>query len=368
MAKKNTDGLVRVAGFDGGNHEAVLTFDVKKLITAPNYLSDGRLDSLTALRTGGGERDKMGEGEYVVEYDGRSYFFGKLAIEQGRDPRNNVRDNGRYWRHNLIALMALAGAAYSEDVITLRIITGLPIAVYKNRETRDEVRRRMTEKREHSFVLNGRARKLVIDDVKIVMEGQAAALTVGATNTKATQAIIDLGGRTTGFIYLEDGQIVPDKCGMLESGVERVGELIAAAVSAHHKRTMKPRDIRKALRTSLGDKSRGTITAGGTAIDITQIVDQSITAVALEIEDRARQLWSDNDGYRIGYDCEQVALVGGGAYYFREHLDKAIDTAVKVKPEPELANARAYKTLADKVWPDAVRVDDVAPVVVTVEA
>jgi hypothetical protein len=149
--KKDTTGLVRTAGFDGGNHEAVLTFDAKKLITAPNYISDGALSDLLGLRSGAGEKGALKEGEYVVEYAGRSHFFGKLAIEQGKEPRNNVGDNGRYWQHNLIALMALAGAAYTEDRIVIRIVTGLPVGVYKNRDTRDEIAKRLMETAEYTL-------------------------------------------------------------------------------------------------------------------------------------------------------------------------------------------------------------------------
>lgn len=356
-SKKAVDGLVRVAGFDGGNHEAVLTFDAKRLITAPNYLSDGRLDDLTGLRAGAGERGVLKSDEYVVEYDGRSYFFGKLAVEQGKDPRNNVGDNGRYWSHNLIALMALAGATYTEDRIILRIVTGLPISVYKNRDTRDEIARRLTQAGEYRYRLNGRDRTLVISDVKIVMEGQAAALLHGAKNTRATQALIDLGGRTTGFIYLEDGQTVPDKCGMLEAGVEKVGQTLIGLVRDTHKKTLKPRDVRKALRSWLIDKGRAVVTVAGKDVDITALVDQAVRAVAGDIESHARKLWTDGDDLRIAVDCAQVALVGGGAYYFSDHLTSVIATTVKVASEPEMASARAYKTLADRVWPDAVPVE-----------
>lgn len=362
--KKAVGGVTRVAGFDGGNHEAVLTFDAKRLITAPNYLADGRMEDLIGLRSGSGERGSLNADEFVVEYQGRSYFFGKLAIEQGKEPRNNVGDNGRYWQHNLIALMALAGTAYSEDRIMLRMVTGLPVSVYKNRDTRDEIARRLTAQDEYLFRLNGRDRTLVLVEVKIVMEGQAAALLYGARNSRATQALIDLGGRTTGFIYLEEGHAVPDKCGMLESGVERVGLLLASMVKDAHKRTMKPRDVRKALRTWLIEKARVTITAGGIEVDISSLVDKAVRAVALEIEARARQLWTDSDDHRIAYDCLQVALVGGGVYYFADHLQQAISVPVIAAREPEMANARAYKALADKVWPATMV--EAAPVAVEV--
>lgn len=334
-------------GFDGGNHEAVIAID-RRTLGMPNYISDGRMGDLVGLRAGAGERGGLASDEYVVEYEGRSHFVGALALNQGRDPRNSINDNGRYWQHNLIALMALAGAAFSDEHITLRLVTGLPVNVYRNSAMREAVTQRLPGS--YSYTLNGRARTLVIEQVRIVMEGQAAALLVGAKNTRATQALIDMGGRTTGFVYLEEGQIVPDKCGVLESGLERVGQLLTALVRDAHQRTLKPREVRKALRTSLLDKGRAVITAAGNEIDISALVSKAIASVAREIETRARQLWTDADDHRIAYDCAQVALVGGGAYYFADHLQSVIAAPIKVASEPELANVRAYKALADRLW------------------
>ena len=344
MARKAIYGI----GFDGGNHEAVIAFDGRRIISAPNYISDGRMSDLMGLRAGAGERAGLGKDEHIIEYEGRSYFVGALAINQGREPRNSINDNGRYWQHNLLALMALASAAFSDDHITLRVVTGLPVNVYRNSSMREEVAKRLPGS--YSYSYNGKPRQLTIEQVRIVMEGQAAALLAGHKNTRATQALIDMGGRTTGFVYLEEGQIVPDKCGVLEGGIERVGQVLAALVRDTHGRAMKPRDVRKALRISLLEKGRATVTVAGNEVDISAFVGTAVRSVALEIEARARQLWTDNDDHRIAFDCAQVALVGGGAYYFSDHLRDVIAAPVKVASDPELANVRAYKALADRLW------------------
>ena len=221
---------MQVVGLDAGNSEATLTFIPSKqgsALTLPSYVGSGNLAELLRIRGGAGA-EKLEADEYVLELGGRSTFVGKLAIEQSRDATAARGDVSRYWNgHTLRLLCVLAGAALRGDLV-LRVVTGLPVSVW-SKQAAKQVQQALVG--EHRFTLNGKARRLTVEGVMVLMEG-AGALAKEGTGEDVPQAVVDVGGRTTDLFWTQGMRPQPERCKAAPIGIEKAGDLLCARISA----------------------------------------------------------------------------------------------------------------------------------------
>jgi hypothetical protein len=192
-----------VAGFDPGTSVATLVTDTwgdgqapRGVFSLPSSVGSGSLQRVLNGRRGAGH-GALEAHEHALEVEGVGYFVGQLAQAESDDATNQRGDNRRYYNgHTLRLLLALCGAAFREQLTaTLRVVTGVPVAVYQ--ETPDiEQCIAHSLLGAHRYRHNGQGRTLVVEAVRVMQEGAAAALTLGKIGAKSI-GILDTGGRTT---------------------------------------------------------------------------------------------------------------------------------------------------------------------------
>jgi Actin like proteins N terminal domain len=220
---------VIVFGLDAGNSESTGVIGPSgnsRMLTIPAEIGAGQLRDLQRVRGGAVTKARLVSGEYVLEVDDASYFVGRLALEQSAEASSARGDVGRYWTgHTLRLLMVLAGTLIKQPSFTLRVVTGLPIAVWDMASTVPRVQQSLCGT--HRFLLNGRARVMSVEAVLVLMEG-AGALAIQGIAEDVPQAVVDTGGRTTNLFWAQGQRPVLPRCAGFPRGVGDVGDVLAA--------------------------------------------------------------------------------------------------------------------------------------------
>src|SRR5258708_6083746 len=95
----------------------------------------------------------------------------------------------RYWsRHSLLLLLTLAATLIPERQFELRVVTALPVTLYRTKENRSQVKKALEGW--YPFRFNGRDREIVIKVGAVVMEGMGALIQYGEEAGKPT--VIDI--------------------------------------------------------------------------------------------------------------------------------------------------------------------------------
>ena len=346
MTHKTT---ITVAAIDAGNSETTFVAPRGRVITIPSFIGSGSLEELQRIRGGIGTTT-LRDDEFVLEYQNRSYFIGRLAVEESLDATSARGNINRYWDgHTLKLLLVLAGAAFRSPHLTMRLITGLPVQVW-SAEAKEKVRQRLIGT--HSYKLNGEERRLTIDNVVVVMEG-AGALALYGTDEQVFQGVIDVGGRTTDLFMAEGQRPIKPRCVGTDRGVEKVGDILKELVEQKYGRALLPNEIRDILRAYVEHRPHRPIPVDGVRITLDGEVADIVGSVADEISAFVSEAWRSGEHGKVAAMADQVLLIGGGAYYFAPRLRNLI-THLKVPQQPEIANAKGYLAIGlqitDELW------------------
>lgn len=339
--------MITIVGLDAGNSEATLTTapgGKGSALTIPSYLGSGTLDELLRVRGGAG-KESLGSGEYVLEYAGRSAFVGALALEQTVDASSARGDVSRYWNgHTLRLLLTLAGALLKGTDLTVRVVTGLPIAVW-SKATVKQVQRSLCGT--HTFSLNGRARTLTVDGCMVMMEGAGALAAHGLTED-VPQAVIDVGGRTTDLFWARGMQPDVSRCAGLPVGVEQAGDKLCDHFLRTYARELRQSELRGVLRAFVSGADGPPLYADGSRVLLNGEVGAAVDGVADAIGSFVAQRWRSSEQGKVAGEAARVLLIGGGAYYVAPHL-KRIIPHLEVPRAPELANAQGYLAVGAQI-------------------
>jgi hypothetical protein len=346
------------AGFDPGNSETCIAIidsnGDQKALYIPSYVSRGSYDALVRFRNMS-ERTQsthpseiLQPGEYVLTYSSvgaAEYYIGALAMSQGQGATSARGDINRYWSSlSLQLLLTTAGALIPDADYELHLVTGIPIETYSD-QNRRKVRSRLEG--EHHYLLNGRQRLAIVYVEKVIMEGAGAMIAFG-DDRPVRQAVMDIGGRTTD-LYTADGQApLIALCHGAALGVELAADLLNATMQSRCGRALTPQETRSVLRASVGSGQYPQIYAHGqeiSPIDLRQWTEEALRTVGRDIATFASQAWANDELGGVATDMAKVLLVGGGAYYFYRDIVNLI-LHVTVPPQPELANALGYASLA----------------------
>ena len=331
--------MTQVVGLDAGNSEATLTFVPGKAgsaLTLPSYVGSGNLVELLRIRSGAGA-EKLESGEYVLELGGRSTFVGQLAIEQSRDATAARGDVSRYWNgHTLRLLCTLVGAALKGDM-ALRVVTGLPVSVWSKAAAK-QVQQALIG--EHRFVLNGKARRIVVEGVMVLMEG-AGALAKEGSGEDVPQAVIDVGGRTTDLFWTQGMRPQQERCKAAPIGIEKAGDLLCSGFQQRYGRELRRVELRGVFRALASGQPLPPLFVDGKRVDVLSDARAAIAAVGEEIASYVAASWNSGESGKVASDAARVLLVGGGAHYIAPQL-KAIIPHIETPKHPELANAQGY--------------------------
>jgi len=251
--------------------------------------------------------------DFVIEYEGRRYALGETAWKLGR-MRVTAMDRSRVGTPFYKTLFAGALASVVQQPAQVSVVLSLPIQWYADRES---VKERMAG--EYTVGFGGR--KLVYqverELLRIVPEGfgTIASMVLDKTGkienrslANSRVGVVDIGTKTTDFMYFDALEIYPAKSGGLTTALSDVWRMVAEEVSKHVGRNLELHEIDDAMHT-------GYFKHRGRRVDISEWRDNALQALANAISGEIKSLWSGGD------EVDNVILTGGGAIFVYPFLD-----------------------------------------------
>lgn len=350
---------VYYVGFDPGTGGTTLfvspeaDLDQVWTITAPSFVSDGNLVDLANMR--GRDLDEspasaLKAGEYAISMEEagkeREYYIGDLALKQGSNPDDALADPNRYWSlHSLLRLLALACAMIPEQCFEIRIVTALPVSLYKiGKENRAKVKKALEN--HYHIRFNGKPREVTVKVGAVIMEGIGALIAVG--EGVGEEGIIDIGKRTIDLVGAEGQSPQAQFChGNPNLGVGKIMDELIRVILQRYKRTINPTLATDLLYAYAHEERLPEVSTEDANVPPDQlhaIITEAITKQGRAINTFISGAWNQ-EGSTVGSNFHKVYIVGGGAHYFADSIRKIIKKAI-VPTLPEEANPKGYLDLA----------------------
>jgi hypothetical protein len=362
-------------GIDGGNSDgkgALVKGQRLVTMTLPSVSTSGNMKTLAQARIADGARtydrlaDVLEADEYVLSYQEpgeqktSELYFGKLAMREYPYTASSGRgDPSRSWTGRLLKLcFVLAGTLIQDQEAELFLVTGLPTKTFAERTIKQVVDSLAGD---HTFMLNGRKRRFIIEPehIRVVQEGAAAAKAL-AKPIKGFQGTIDPGGYSTEFFVINEMHVVASMCGGIEVGVENIADFVENAYKDTYQidqgLTIQERtDILRAWADPL-HCSYPDILIDRVPVPLTRLkewTEQGVHQVGGQINEILRQRWKHGEQGNVATTFKQVNLIGGGAWYLKKAIEEAIPGLHRPE-KPELRNVMSYALLAHHLEEKAV--------------
>jgi len=354
-------------GIDGGNSDGKgAMVKGKRLVTMtlPSVSTKGNMRALAQARVADGSHvyehpaDVLEAEEYILSYQepGKQKpteeYFGKLAIRENPYLASSGRgDPSRSWTGRLLKLcFVITGTLLQDQEAELFLVTGLPTKTFADRTIKQVIESLAGD---HTFFLNGRKRRFIIEPehIRIVQEGASAAKAL-AKPVKGFQGTIDPGGYSTEFFVINDMQVVASMCGGIEVGVENILDFVESAYKDNYQidqgLTIQERlDILKAWADPL------LFTYPDILVDRIPVpssllkswIDDGVNHVGGQINEILRQRWKHGEQGKVATTFKQINIIGGGAWYLKRKIEEIIPNLYRPE-KPELRNVMSYALLA----------------------
>jgi hypothetical protein len=347
---------VYYAGYDPGSRIATLYLcpednldELPLALSVPSIVGDGLVADLINTRTTTDPNALLAsllkKHEHVIEYEGQEYYVGELAEKEGKNATTALGAKDRYWSpHSLLLLLTLAATLIPERQFELRVVTALPVTLYKNKEHRGLFKKALEGW--YPFRFNGRDREVIVKVGAVVMEGMGALIQYGEETGK--QAVIDIGERTIDLVAADGQTPLSNLCDGDILGVGQIAdELIREVKQRFNGRILSSIEAHEQLYTYANDKPLPRLSANQQPIpadEIHSIIDKAITRIGRAINLYISQKWNQEGG-TVASNFSPVLLIGGGAHYF-EHTIRTLIPLVDLPSDPEEANSKGYLDLA----------------------
>ncbi len=347
---------VYYAGYDPGSRIATLYLakedhldELPLALSVASIVGDGLVADLVNTRTITDPNAPLGsllkKHEYVIEYEGQEYYVGELAENEGRNATTALGAQDRYWsRHSLLLLLALASALIPEQKSELRVVTALPVTLYRAKENRALVKKALEGW--YPFRFNGRDREVVVKVGAVVMEGMGALIQCGEETSK--QAVIDIGERTIDLVAADGQRPLGSLCDGDILGVGQISdELIRVVKQRFNGRILSSIEAHEQLYAFANGKPLPRLYANQRPVppeEIRSMIDQAVARVGRSINLFISKKWNQEGG-TVASNFSPVLLIGGGAYYFEQTI-RTLIPLVDLPEDPEDANPRGYLDLA----------------------
>jgi hypothetical protein len=357
MRYKHTanDFAVYYAGYDPGSRIATLHLtpqdyldELPRALSIPSIVADGNTADLINTRTTTDPNAELSsllkKHEYVLAYEGQEYYIGELAENEGQNATTALGASDRYWSlHSLFLLLTLAATLIPERQFELRIVTALPVTLYRNRENRTLVKKALEGW--YPFTFNGRDREVVVKVGAVVMEGIGALIHHGEEVGK--QAVIDIGERTIDLLAADGQTPIGNLCDGDILGVGQIADELVREVKRQYQRILSSLEAHAQLYAYANGKPLPRLSAHQQPIpadEIRRIIERDIARVGRSINVFISQTWNQEGG-TVASNFSPVLLIGGGAHYF-QHTIKTLIPLVDLPEDPEDANPRGHLDLA----------------------
>ncbi len=346
---------VYYAGYDPGSGIATLYLcpednldELPLALSVASIVGDGLVADLINTRTttdpDASLASLLKKHEYVIEYEGQEYYVGELAEKEGKNATAALGVSDRYWSlHSLLLLLTLAAALIPERQFELRVVTALPVTLYRTKENRGLVKKALEGW--YPFRFNGRDREVVVKVGAVVMEGMGALICCGEETGK--QAVIDIGERTIDLVAVDGQTPISNLCDGDILGVGQVADELIREVKQRYKRILSSVEAHEQLYAYANGKPLPRLAANQRPIpagEIHSIIDKAIARVGRAINLFVSQKWNQEGG-AVASNFSPVLLIGGGAHYF-EPTVRTLIPLVNRPDDPEDANPKGYLDLA----------------------
>lgn len=254
----------------------------------------------------------------VFKMDGKTFYLG----EGEYDTTYRKIDKENY-------LVFLYGAlAMSTNVIKNKVVLGLPLSQYK--EDKNKLADLVMDNNEKEVILNGKERRLIIEDVKVYPEG------VVTLEDDYEGIVIDIGGGTTDIAMVENyrGKRKIINPISFPLGTIKLYSSFIKALNAKYCLDLTIRDVDRILRNGL--------IIGGESVDI---------QFALNTFDSFIERLVSNMQTEYPLSTNLISLTGGGGELLYKKLSKRLgEKAVTLQNDSIFANARSYYELGCSIW------------------
>lgn len=278
----------------------------------------------------------------TIKVDGRWYFVGEQAELQSASGAQTLDVT----RTGSSEQKALFYAAASELVKTTEeqvvVVTGLPVADFdqRNRDVLGDMlqgthtverRGKWTRTFETTGVYTvpqaiGSLFALVLDRRGRLVNGDLA---------QGRVAIIDVGTLTTNFVLVDRLRYVEVGSDSITTGMSEVFAKVAKDLKRVHELDWtKPKHLSRIDR-AVRERS---VEVYGDRVDITEIVDRHLEALADTVVSKARSL----NGWGAGVDLKAVIVTGGGSLELAPYIRQAFPHTRTVDRDPQFANVAGY--------------------------
>ncbi len=346
---------VYYAGYDPGSRIASLYLapedqldELPLALSVPSIVGDGLIADLMNTRATTDPNALLAsllkKHEYVIEWEGQEYYVGELAEKEGKNPTTAHGASDRYWsRHSLLLLLTLAAALVPERKSELRVVTALPVTLYKTKENRSLVKKGLEGW--YPFRFNGRDREVVVKVGAVVMEGMGALICHGEESGK--QAVIDIGERTIDLVAADGQTPLASLCDGEILGVGQIADDLIREVKGRYKRILSSIEAHEQLYAYANGKPFPRLVANQQPIppdEISNIIDRAIARVGRAINVYISQKWNQEGG-TVASNFSPILLVGGGAHYFEQTI-RTLIPLVDLPEDPQDTNPQGYLALS----------------------
>jgi plasmid segregation protein ParM len=300
-----------------------------------------RVSFPSAVGTPDKARFSLGTDERIVLLAPEHVLVGEGAISQSRfiHRREDRRwIEGDEWYALFLAAATELTAATS---VELRLVTGLPVAFYDDRQ---EVRDRLLGT--HKVQREGRrCQRVEVEDARVIPQPFGALLAatldrqgriVDETLASGAVGVVDVGGKTTNLLSVIE---------LREIGRETASVNVGAWSAMRSLRRWLEREC-----PGLELRDHQVLTAlieqhvwyYEKRVDLTAAVEEILEPLAGQVIAEATQLWNGAAGLRA------VLVSGGGALLLGPYVERAFRHA-RVVEEPVFANAEGFWRFAERV-------------------
>lgn len=277
--------------------------------------------------------DLIGNGvPTALEIDGESWFCGQDARLQSTftiSPRSRDRD-AETMRVLMLAALTKLGVTSGE----VRMVTGLPVAWYEDKETLIQMLRGP-----HTFHVDDEPGRVNISRLLVVPQpfgsfvGAITSPTGKLTNpnnlARGKVGVVDIGTHTTDYALFEEIQYREPLSGSIPVGMARYYELIQRRTEAEHGFQISVQEARKAC-------SSFRVSNHGDEVNVGLAVESAWNSIAKRIVGKARTLWDDE-----ARTIDAILITGGGATPFARAIKGAFPQAAEVE-DPQTANCEGF--------------------------
>ena len=289
--------------------------------------------------------------EYVLKLGGNYSVHGQAAFTL-HGATSGLGDINRYWKQSLPHLLVVACSVIPDDEFKLNIVTHLPVKSY-GPQTVQAVQDSLTG--DYSFELNGRSRRIVVEVLRVLMEGVGALVAYGDKSADADQAVIDWGYYSLDVIRAKGMNVLTQLCKNEAYGISLVADYVnEQAAQDYRGYQFSPANLHRILLASTGiPQADGYPQYPELVNGKHQFTNQELHKWVLdgrvELMELAGPFLSgalkSHEMGGVASNLNRVLNVGGGGYHMFDPLQQLVPQ-VKRPEEAEIADTQGFSLVA----------------------